>query len=75
MSFANVRNFVIVLPFLKINYLEINHRISRKNFAYTTNTILVKTYWQIGKYIVQYEQNGLTKAIYGDELINRLSKD
>lgn len=61
MSFANVRNFVIVLLFLKINYLEINYRISRKNFAYTTNTILVKTYWQIGQHIVEYEQNGQQK--------------
>lgn len=48
---------------------------ARKNFAYTTNTILVKTYWQIGQHIVEYEQNGQAKATYGDELINRLSKD
>lgn len=48
---------------------------ARKEFAYTTNTILVKTYWKIGQYIVQYEQNGLIKATYGDDLINRLSKD
>ena len=48
---------------------------SRNRYAVATNTILVKTYWHIGRYIVLYEQNGESKAIYGDELINRLSTD
>lgn len=48
---------------------------ARCQVATTTNTILVKTYWQIGQYIVEYEQHGNTKAGYGDELINRLSAD
>ena len=43
--------------------------------ASATNTILVDTYWQIGRYIVEYEQHGRAKAVYGDELINRLSAD
>ena len=36
---------------------------------------LVLTYWQIGKYIVEFEQKGAQKAIYGSETIRRLSKD
>jgi predicted nuclease of restriction endonuclease-like (RecB) superfamily len=39
------------------------------------NTILVHTYWEIGKYIVEFEQHGNEKAEYGSQLFNRLSKD
>ena len=39
------------------------------------NTTLVETYWQIGKYIVEFEQNGKQKAEYGKALIDNLSKD
>jgi len=47
----------------------------RKQAAYTINNILVQTYWQIGKYIVEYEQGGLKKSEYGSKLLDRLSKD
>ncbi len=36
---------------------------------------LVEAYWQIGKRIVEQEQQGETNAIYGDHLLARLSKD
>ncbi len=39
------------------------------------NTVLVQTYWNIGKYIVEFEQNGNAKAEYGTELLKLLSKD
>ncbi|WP_181305117.1 YhcG family protein [Rufibacter sp. XAAS-G3-1] len=39
------------------------------------NTILVQTYWQIGKHLVEFEQGGKAKAKYGSELLDRLSKD
>ena len=39
------------------------------------NTALVETYWQIGKYIVEFEQKGQQKAAYGKALIDNLSKD
>ena len=48
---------------------------SRKQVAKTINTVLVKTYWEIGKRIVEYEQKGGEKAEYGSELLTRLSKD
>ena len=35
----------------------------------------VKTYWEIGKNIIEYEQKGNEKAEYGSDLLNRLSKD
>ena len=48
---------------------------ARGKVASATNIILVKTYWERGRYIVEYEQGGNSKAAYGDELINRLSAD
>ncbi len=39
------------------------------------NTELVKTYWEIGKYIVEFEQNGAKKAEYGKGLLEQLSRD
>jgi hypothetical protein len=46
-----------------------------KQAAYAVNNILVQTYWQIGKYIVEYEQGGSKKSEYGSKLLDRLSKD
>jgi len=39
------------------------------------NIVLVQTYWQIGKHIVEFEQSGKAKAEYAAELLDRLSKD
>ena len=39
------------------------------------NSILVKTYWNIGKRIVEEEQNGDARAIYGQHLIEILSNE
>ena len=36
---------------------------------------LVLTYWAIGEHIVEFEQKGQKKSIYGSKLLNRLSKD
>jgi hypothetical protein len=36
---------------------------------------LVQTYWEIGRYIVEFEQRGKEKAEYGSQLFDRLSKD
>ncbi|GBU24559.1 hypothetical protein R83H12_01193 [Fibrobacteria bacterium R8-3-H12] len=47
----------------------------RKQAAYAVNNILVQTYWQIGKYIVEYEQGGSKKSEYGSKLLDHLSKD
>lgn len=47
----------------------------RTKVAQTANTILVQTYWLIGRHIVEFEQNGQEKSEYGSDLLNRLSKD
>ena len=45
------------------------------NATVAVNTALVETYWQISKYIVEFEQKGKQKAEYGKVLIDNLSKD
>ena len=48
---------------------------SRQLAAQQVNTILVQTYWQIGHYIVEFEQNGEDRAAYGENLLDTLAKD
>lgn len=47
----------------------------RQRVASYIGTQTVRTYWEIGKYIVEYEQNGHEKADYGSDLLKRLSND
>ncbi|MDR0723632.1 MAG: PDDEXK nuclease domain-containing protein, partial [Endomicrobium sp.] len=47
----------------------------RTKAAQGINTVLVETYWSIGKHIVEYEQGGKIKSEYGSELLDKLSKD
>jgi predicted nuclease of restriction endonuclease-like (RecB) superfamily len=39
------------------------------------NRELIKTYWEIGRHIVEFEQGGKTKAVYGTALLTQLAKD
>jgi predicted nuclease of restriction endonuclease-like (RecB) superfamily len=39
-----------------------------------TNTLMVQTYFQIGKYIIEDEQNGQSRAEYGKETLKILSQ-
>ena len=41
----------------------------------SVNEILIETNWNIGKYIVEYEQNGSQRAKYGSRLLENLSRD
>jgi len=47
----------------------------REKAAQSVNTILVQTYWLIGKHIVEFEQGGKEKADYGSQLLDQLAKD
>lgn len=47
----------------------------REQAGRAVNTILVQTYWHIGRHIVEFEQGGDEKAEYGSELLDRLSRD
>ncbi|WP_100630025.1 PDDEXK nuclease domain-containing protein [Algoriphagus formosus] len=47
----------------------------REQAGRAVNTILVQTYWQIGRHIVEFEQGGEAKSEYGSNLLDRLSRD
>ncbi len=47
----------------------------RQRAIQTVNSSMVETYWQIGQYIVEFEQLGKFKAEYGKALLTNLSKD
>jgi len=59
-----------------IFYREISELLKQaRNTAYkSVNTIMVQTYWRIGKRIVEQEQHGQYRANYGDYLITNLSR-
>jgi predicted nuclease of restriction endonuclease-like (RecB) superfamily len=59
---------------LKEQIGELLHR-GREQAGRAVNTILVQTYWHIGRHIVEFEQKGNIKAEYGSELLDRLSRD
>ena len=46
---------------------------SRKHVAKAVNTAMVYTYYGVGQYIIEYEQNGGYRASYGKAVLNRLS--
>lgn len=48
---------------------------SKNKIANTINDTMIETYWNIGKYIIEFEQKGNRKAEYGKQLLVRLSKD
>lgn len=47
---------------------------AKSRLAQVVNTTLVATYWNVGKYIVEFEQQGNVKAKYGTSLLSSLSK-
>ena len=46
----------------------------RNKAFYKVNSVLVNTYFNIGKIIVENEQNGNIRAEYGKEILRKLSK-
>ncbi len=50
-------------------------RTGRNNAYSSVNSLVVMTYWQIGKRIVEHEQRGKERAEYGMKLIKMLSEE
>lgn len=48
---------------------------ARQNAFKAINTELLRANWEIGRHIVQFEQEGQERAEYGSDLLSRLSKD
>jgi predicted nuclease of restriction endonuclease-like (RecB) superfamily len=49
--------------------------ISRQKVYRSVNFVLLETYWNIGKLIVEEEQQGESRAVYGSNLLKNLSKE
>ena len=47
----------------------------RQRVVSAVNAAMIESYWRIGQYIVEYEQKGNEKAVYGSDVLNRLSRD
>ncbi len=48
---------------------------SRRAVVRAANCFMTATYWEVGRRIVEFEQGGKRRAEYGDELLERLSRD
>lgn len=48
---------------------------ARQKAIQAVNNELLRANWEIGKYLVEYEQHGNEKAEYGSSLLTNLSKD
>lgn len=48
---------------------------ARQATARSVNAIMTATYWEIGRRIVEFEQEGKKRAAYGEVLLERLSAD
>lgn len=49
--------------------------LSRQRVYKMVNSVLLDTYWNIGRLIIEEEQNGNAKAIYGKSTLKILSKE
>ena len=46
---------------------------ARSHITHAVNSVIVNAYWYIGKYLIEFEQNGRERAKYGYSTINELS--
>lgn len=66
---------------MKADYKGLLERVSnllertRRETVRRINTVIVQTYWEIGRLIVEEEQKGTERARYGEYLIQRLARD
>lgn len=57
---------------LDIEKIVIN---AKENISYSVNHTITETYWTIGKYIVESEQDGKIRAAYGSKMLTMLSRE
>jgi predicted nuclease of restriction endonuclease-like (RecB) superfamily len=58
-----------------ISQISVTYFEGQKSAVKAVNDTIVKTYWKIGQYIVEFEQNGFQRAEYGKNLLSCLSSD
>lgn len=58
-----------------INRIGLSINEGRRLAARNINSVLVATYWCVGRWIVEYEQKGKERAVYGEGLMEKVSSD
>jgi predicted nuclease of restriction endonuclease-like (RecB) superfamily len=48
---------------------------ARRTAARSVNALMTATYWEIGRRIVEFEQQGAARAGYGEQILSKLSQD
>ena len=66
----NQKQYKDLLKQISARYLQ-----GQAQAARSVNAVLLETNWNIGRYIVEYEQKGNVKAKYGERLLENLSAD
>ncbi len=61
-------------PGLLTGVIDVLER-ARRYSARSVNVIMTATYWEIGRLIVEHEQQGQKRAAYGDVLLKKLASD
>src|SRR5690606_15530144 len=70
MELANQKEYRNLVQQILTTYEE-----GRKKAIQAVSSQSVRTYWEIGQYIVEFEQGGANRAKYGKALLERLSID
>lgn len=47
----------------------------RRAAVRSVNVVLTSTYWRVGQRIVEHEQSGAERAVYGESVLKRLAQD
>lgn len=58
-----------------INQISSVFERGRQKALQAVNVLLLETYWEIGRHIVEFEQEGESRAKYGKALLEQLAKD
>jgi predicted nuclease of restriction endonuclease-like (RecB) superfamily len=58
-----------------IEQIGITYEAAKSKIISAVNTEMLHAYWEIGKDIIEFEQDGKLKAEYGKQLLENLSKD
>lgn len=58
-----------------LSAISTRYEQGRRVVVNTVNTQILETYWEIGKYIIEFEQGGKRQAEYGKALLENLSND
>jgi len=62
-------NFKALVSLLESTHAALQHRV-----AAAANQALVARNWLMGRHIIEFEQRGIDRARYGEELLPRLSE-